>query len=157
MDFLQSVLSIGIDWVYWKVFICYDIKFVLVSHFYLLNFATQVIISNFFSIKIEQTNLCLNCNFVLLSKHWVIFSWICIFWKCYSYYPIEWIQFDYIEVIGPNDLSFFDFLLFVLDEWTPSEYMLLDLVIFCFLEKNKPYCIVVAYNSWLDINFILEF
>lgn len=139
MYFLQSIFCIFIDWVNRKILVNYNKKFIFLSHFYLLYFTVYVIITNFFCIKIEKTNLCLNEYFVFLSKDWISFLCVIIFRESNSEYSIKWIKFYLIEMMSSNNLPLLYFFFFILNKRAPSENVLFDLVLFTliFLKENE--------------------
>ena len=94
MDFLQTVLSAGVDRVNRKLFIRHNVQFGLVGHLSLLNFSVQVIISNFFSVKIKKTNLCFGLGLVLVTEDRVSLFGFSIFWKSDGDDSVKRVQLD---------------------------------------------------------------
>ncbi len=159
VDFLQAIFSAGVDRVNRKLFIRHDVQFGLVGHLSLFHFSVQVIISNFFGVKIKKANLCFGLGLVLVTEDRVSLFGFSIFWKSYCDDSVKRVQLDWVKGVGANDFSFLDFFFFILDKGTPPENVLFELLVgaFALFEEDEADGVVVADNSGVDVDFVLKF
>jgi len=123
----------------------------LIIHLDVFYRAHNIVIGKFFCTEIKKANLIFGLS--CLAKQRVRFAFFC---HSQSQYSVKRVNFYQIVVFRANNFPLFDLFLFIFDEWTPSEYILFDLV-FQLLIQDKSDCISFAHNSRVYVYSVLKF